>query len=299
MKIEKKILPKSQAELTIELSIDEMTPYLKATAEEISKVKPIKGFRPGKAPYEVVVKTFGEMFVYQNSANRAVEETYFAAIEKENIEPVDEPKIEILKLAPENPFIYKATISLLPEITLCDYSKISVNAPKEITVDDKETEKVLSDLQKMRAKETLTDKAVENGDKVEIDFNTYVDNVPIEGGQAKKHLLTVGEGNMIPGFEENLIGLKKDDEKEFELAFPKKYHEQSLANKKATFKIKVIAVYKIELPELNDDFAKGMGLQNIENLKKSISSNIKLEKQAKQTQKLDLEIIEKLLEKSE
>jgi len=299
MKIDKKNLEKSQLEITVEMTEEELKPFLTATAEEISKNKEIKGFRPGKAPYNMVVNAVGEMTIYQHAANDAIAKTYYELLEQEQIDTVEQPKIEVIKLAPGNPFIFKATVALLPKVTLCDYTKLKIKPLEEIKVEDKEVEKVLEDLKKMRAKEVLVDQAAEPGNKVELDFNTYIDNVPIEGGQAQKHWVIIGEKHMIPGFEEALVGLKKDEEKEFELAFPKDYHAKNVAGKKAVFKVKIIAVYKIELPEITEEFAKSLGMKDLENLKKSITNNLKKEREMKATQKQELEIFEKLIEKCE
>ena len=298
MNVTKNELPKSQVELVIELSVDELKPYLDEAAKEISKSKNIQGFRPGKAPFDMIVKEVGEMTVYQTAGNFAVEGTVFKAIEQEDLEIIDQPSIEVQKLAPNNPFTYKATISLMPEMTIADYDKISVKPAKETPIEEKDIEKVLTDLQKMRSSEVLADKKAEKGDSVELNFDTSVDNVPIEGGKAEKHKLEVGSGQMIPGFEDNVEGLKAGEEKEFELAFPKEYHAKHLAGKKALFKIKVTSVFTKELPEINDEFAKALGLKDVEGLKGQIKTNIQAEKDNKEKQRIELELIEKLIDES-
>ncbi|MBT7497856.1 trigger factor, partial [Candidatus Woesearchaeota archaeon] len=258
----------------------------------------IKGFRPGKAPYAQVVQEVGEMQVMQTAANLAISKVVFEHLEKEDIETIDQPAIEVIKLAPNNPFIFKATLALMPKVEIADYATINVKALPEIKIEKKEIDKTIEDLKKMRGKETIADKAAEKGDKVELDFDTFMDNVPIEHGSAKKHMLTVGENRMIPGFEENIEGMKKDEEKEFNLPFPKEYHEKSLAGKMATFKIKVLAVYKIELPTIDDAFAKELGLKDLKTLNSHVESNIRKEKQVKEDQKQELEMINALIEKS-
>jgi len=298
MKVDKKTLPKAQMEFLVELSVDELKPYLQNATEEIASHRKIEGFRPGKAPYEIVVREVGEMFVYQTTANFASDAIMSKILAEEKIEIVDQPKIEVQKLAPGNPFIFKATVALVPEIKVCEYGKVKVKPMQEIKIEDKEIERVMTDLQKMRAKEALADKAVEKGDKVELDFDTFVDNVAIEHGHAKKHALVIGEGRMIPGFEEELIGLKAGDAKEFELAFPKEYHEKSLAGKKATFKVKVTAVFKIELPKLDNEFAIGLGFKEFADLKKHIEADIRHEKERKEEQRMELELINALIDKS-
>jgi len=300
MKISKKSLPKTQLELLIELTSDELKSFVESTALQISKNRNIAGFRPGKAPFDIVVKEVGEMTLYQTAANEAIDETLIKIIDDEKINLVGQPKIEVQKLAPSNPFIFKATLDLVPKIELCEYAKIKVKSMTEIKVENSEVEKVVADLRSMRAKEILKNEnePVELGDKVELDFETFIDQVAIDGGQAKGHSLVIGKGQMIPGFEDNIIGLKKDETKEFELEFPKKYHEEKLQGKKALFKIKILTIYKIELPEVNDEFAKGFGLKNLDDLKKHLESNIKREKEMKENERYELELIEQLIDKS-
>jgi trigger factor len=298
MQLEKKELGKNELELTIEITHDELKPFLDSAVEEISKSKRIDGFRPGKAPYDRIVKEVGEMAIYQTAANDAIAKYYYEAITNEKIEPVDQPKVETIKLAPNNPFIFKATIALLPKIEVADLEKISVKPVAEVKVEEEEINKTLEQLKNMRGKEVLEEKAAETGDKVELGFEGFMDNVPFEGGKADKHALVIGKGQMIPGFEDNLIGLKKDEEKEFDLSFPKDYHEKKLQGKAVTFKVKMIAVYKIELPEINDELAIGFGFKDVKGLTGNIKSNIETDKKNKANQKQELEIIELLLEKS-
>ena len=300
MKITKKSLPKAQLELLVELTSDELKSFVESAVLQISKNRNIPGFRPGKAPFDIVVKEVGEMTIYQTAANEAIDATLIKIIDDEKIDLVGQPKIEVQKLAPNNPFIFKTTFDLAPKIELCEYDKIKVKSMAEIKVENSEVEKVIADLRSMRAKEILKEEnaPAESGDKVDLDFETFIDRVAIDGGQAKGHSLVIGKGQMIPGFEDNIIGLKKNETKEFELEFPKKYHDEKLQGKKALFKIKINNVYKIELPEVNDEFAKGFGLKNLEDLKKHLESNIKREKEMKEEQRFELELVEQLIEKS-
>lgn len=285
-------------ELTIELSLDEVGPYLHQAAERLSTDKPIKGFRAGKASFDVCVRQFGEMALWQNASADMIADAYHQALDKENLETVEQPKVDIIKMAPGNPFVFKATVALIPAVQLPEYKKIKVKKQPEITVEDEDIDKVINDLRKMRAAEKLVDRGAAQGDRVEINFNAFIDQVPLEGGQAQKYPLVIGENKMIPGFEDNLAGMKKNEEKEFELEFPKEYHQKSIAGKKAKFKVKMLAVYQIDLPELNDEFASKLGLNNIDGLRNQIKKNIEDEKKAKETQKHELAIIEQLIEKS-
>jgi trigger factor len=298
MNIQKQVLPKSQLELTIEVSLEELKPYLKQAVNELSEKNKIEGFRPGKAPYEIVKQRLGDMAILQQATNSIIGKTFYQAIEQEGVEIVNQPQIDIIKMAPDNPFVYKATVALLPKVELCDYKNLKVKPIEEIQIKDEEVEKVIQDLRKMRAKEVLVEREAKDGDKVEVDFETFVDQVPIAGGKAEKYALVIGDKQMIPGFEDQLIGLKKDQPKEFELTFPKDYHNDKIAGKQAKFKVKMLAVYQRELPEVNEDFAKGMGLKSTDDLKSHLRNNLKMEKQNKAKQKQDLEIVNQIIEKS-
>ncbi len=299
MNFTKKELPKGLLEITVTMPYGEIEPYLKKTAEHVSQTKKIEGFRPGKAPYEVIVRTVGEMFLLQTAAGMAIETTLETIVNEEKIDAVAEPKVEVQKLAPNNDFEFKATFSLLPQIKLADLKTLKVKLPEEIKIEEKEIDKVLNDLKKFKAKDVIVEKKAEKGDKVIMSLNVYVDNVPIEGGQAPAHTVTIGEGMMIPGFEDNLLGLQAGEEKEFRLKFPKEYHEKNLADKEAEFKVKITSVAKIELPEIDDEFAKAFGLPDVENFRKNIANNLRQEKENKENQKFELAIFEELLEKSE
>lgn len=298
MKIESQNLPKSQLEITFELSVEELKPFLQKAAQEITEQKPLEGFRPGKAPYEIVKQRLGESAILQHATNAIIGDTFYKYLDEQGLDIVDQPKIDIVKIAPDNPFVYKATVSLLPKVELTEYKNLSVKPQEEIKVEDKEVEKVIEDLRKMRASEKVVDRAAKKGDKVELNFETFIDGVALAGGKAEKYPLVLGDGQMIPGFEEQVEGMKKDDEKEFELEFPKKYHNEKIAGKKAKFKIKLLSVFERQMPELNDDLAKNMGLKTLDDLKSQIKNNLQQEKQQKAQDKKDLEMVNLILEKS-
>jgi trigger factor len=208
------------------------------------------------------------------------------------------PNIDFIKLAPDNDFTYKAVVALIPKIKLCDWKKIKITE-NEVIIDDKQIEKTLQELQSARAQEVLEDKEIAQGDKVEIDFDVFRDNVSIEGGEQKKYPLIIGSEHFIPGFEENLIGLKTNGKKEFELSFPKEYHNKNLAGKPAKFKVKVLAVYKRTLPELNDEFASSLGQESFDKLKEQIKHNLEHESHHKEEEKVEIELLDKIIDKSE
>ncbi|MFA6099007.1 MAG: trigger factor [Patescibacteria group bacterium] len=298
MKVEVKKLPKSQAELIIELSPEELKPYLNQAVEEISADTKIPGFRPGKAPFEIVARQAGIMKIYQLAAEKAVSRTYPRAVKDNKLITVGSPQIHIEKIAPENPLIYKATVALLPQIVIGQYQGLKI-ARKEQKVEAKEIEDTMSNLQRMFGKEKSVTRPIQKTDKVEIDMETFVDKVPIDGGKAKNQAVVIGEGHFIPGFEESLIGLSIGQSKEFQLKFPKEYHKKELANRPAEFKVKINNIFEIELPPLNDEFAKMVGkFEKLDELRQQIENNIHREKEMKEQQRLELAITEKIVAKA-
>lgn len=298
MKITKEVQEKSQTQLTIEVSWEDFQPYVEKATKKIAEQVDIPGFRKGQAPFDMLAKKVGEMAIYQEAVGGLVEKVLPEAIEKEGLNTVGQPSINIEKLAKDNPVVFTAVCPIMPETTVGDVSAIT--AKKEaIEVNNAEIEKVIENLQKMRAKEVLADREAKKDDKVDISFNVFLDGVPVDGGQADKYPMVIGEGQMIPGFEDNVIGMKKDEEKEFELEFPKDYHNKQLGGKKAEFKVKLLAVYDRELPELNAEFAKEVGdFESVDAMKDSIEKNIHEEKEQKVNNKFEREIIESLVEAS-
>ena len=278
--MEIKKLPKSLVEIQISVPAAEFEKFIDAAAEEFSKDLKIDGFRPGKAPQSVVEQKVGAEKVLAHGAEKAIKKTYVDAIVKNKIEVIGEPKITITKIAKGNDLEYKAVATVMPAVVLSNYRKdaksVKKSEPEKVT--DEQAQKELKSLQKSRAKLVTVARETKKWDRVEIDFEVFVDGHLIEGGSAKSHPLNIGENYFIPGFEDNLVGMKEKDEKEFKLAFPKEYHQKSLAGKPAKFKVKMNLVQEKELPQLNDEFAKSMGnFENLEALKKSISEGIDME----------------------
>ncbi len=294
MKVEKKDLGKNQVELTIEIPTEEIKNHLEKAAQKLSQKSKIPGFRPGKAPYDLIKARVGEMAIYQEALELIVNATFYEAVTQEQLVTIGQPEIKIQKLAPNNPVIYQAIVSLLPTVTLGDWQskKITKTAVK---VETEELEQTLKQLQEMRAQENLADRVANKGDKLEIDFEASINKAVIEGGTSHKYPIVLGEGRMIPGFEDKLIGTKAGDSIEFDLKFPDKYMQENLAGKLAHFKVKINGVYNRQLPELNDEFAKGLGFESVEKLKQQITDNIQKDKEIKEAQKLERTAIDQII----
>jgi trigger factor len=254
-----KKLDKSQIELIITVPPADYEKHLGKAAERISLRASIKGFRDGHAPYDVVKKEVGEMNILNEAMESIVQESFYKAVTEEKLDTIGMPKIELEKMAPANDIIYKATVAILPQIKLADVSKIKLEK-KTKKVEEKHVEEVIDSLRKMQAKEVIkNDKKATAEDKLVIDMDMFLDKVPVEGGSSKDYQVYLSEPHYIPGFNEQLVGLGKGDEKEFALDFSPTHYQKHLAGKKVDFKVKVKDVYERQLPEISDELAKNLG----------------------------------------
>src|SRR3989339_889154 len=279
MKVEKKDLKKSQIELIVELSVEEFKPYIQKGAEVISKEVKIDGFRPGKVPYEVLKKKIGEMSILEESARIAINKTLGEVIAKHvEGQPVGQPKIDITKIAPNNPMEFKVTLDILPEVVLGVYKDLKIKR-KKIEVTKQDIEKMLTDLQSMRASEKAVEREIKDTDKALVDIQMFSDGIPLEDGQSKDTAIMIGKDYVVPGFDKQLLGAKKGDKKEFSLPYPKEHYMKNLAGKMVEFKVIIKGVFKREMPEIDDKFAESMGIKKLDELKKNIEQNIVMHKQ--------------------
>ncbi len=303
MKIEIKKLPKSQIELDFELTAEEFAPFVEKAVSNLSQNVKIEGFRPGKAPRNLIEQKVGSAALYEEAAELAVKKTYVAAVLEKNLNVIGRPEIQILKLAPGNPFNYKAKAAVLPEIKLPDCKTIAAETKsraKPADVPEKEVISAIESLRKSRAKNSAADREAKTGDFCEVDFEARHGGVKIENGESKNHPLVIGGKEFIPGFEENLVGMKTCEEKTFSLKAPDDYFKKEYAGKVLDFKVKMNAVFERVLPELNDEFAKGLGkFENLEQLKKSVKEGLLAEKEKKEKDRLRMEILEKISEKTD
>ncbi len=298
MKIQTKKLPKSTIELTIEVEPKEYESFLKTSASELSKNIKIEGFRPGKAPYKMIEKKVGAQEILNHAVNKIVSKTFADAVNKEKLDVLNQPQIEVKKLAPNNNIVYTAKVSLMPQVTVGDINSIKITKEK-ITVDEKEVNHLLEHLAKSKSKEKLVNRPAKDKDLVKLDYNISIGGVPQEDGQQKNFAAYLGEKHMVPGFEEAIIGLSKDEQKKFDVKFPDDYFQKNFAGKTCQFDVTINGVYEIEIPKLDDNFAKSLGqFKNLEELKTQIKNNVINEKTAEQNKKIEKEIFEKLIKLS-
>jgi trigger factor len=297
MKVDFTKLPKSEIELKIEVPAQEWQEFLDGVAKELSKEFKIEGFRPGFAPLKLVEEKVGIARILEEAAENCIQKCYVRAILENKIEAIGQPEVSVLKLAKDNPFEFKAKVAVMPEIKLPDYKKIVAKIErKKISVREKEVEDALAWLQKSRAKLTLKLGPCEIGDWVEIEYSCP----QIENNKKIEDAFVLGEGKMLPGFEENLAGMAENQEKKIFLAFPKDHFSKELAGKEIEFQVKLKSIKKLELPEITDEFARSMGdFSDLAGLKKSLQEGISLEKENAESQRVRNVILEKIAEGSQ
>lgn len=298
-----KKLPKSQVEFEVTIAWSDWEKYLDKAAAEVSEEIKIAGFRPGKAPRKMVEQKVGAGVILNNAAEKAVQKSYVDFIVKEKVDVIGNPAVEIEEIAEGKDLIYKVKVAVVPTAELKeDYKKAikKINAEfaeKKTEASEEEIAKELEHIANSRVKLVTVAREIAKDDSAEIDFTVLVDGVPIEGGTSKKHPLVIGKGVFIPGFEENLIGMKEGEEKEFELKFPAEYHKKDLAGKMATFKVKVGLVQERQTPEINDEFAKSLGaFENLEALKKNLKEGIEEENSHKISEEKRTQFLEKIVD---
>ena len=277
-------------ELKLEFTIEaaKFDEGMKKVYEKTAKYINIPGFRKGKAPMSIVEKHYGAEIFYEDTFNEVVPEEYERELKENNIEAVSKPDIEVKQIGKGKDLIFTAVVQTKPEVKLGKYKGIQLKKI-EYNVSEEDINHELGHMQDRNSRlVNVEDRPVEDGDITVIDFEGFVDGKAFEGGKAENHELTIGSKTFIPGFEDQIIGMKIEEEKDINVKFPDEYFSEELKGKDATFKVKLHEIKKKELPELNDEFAKDTSeFDTLEELKKSIKE--KLEEENKNKAKYETE----------
>ena len=278
----------NEVKLEITVEAKKFDETMKKIYFKTAKYFNIPGFRKGKAPMNIVERYYGTEIFYEDTFNEIAQETLEQAVEENKLDVVSRPDIEVTQIGKGQDLIYTAIFQTKPEAKLGKYKGIEIKKI-EYNVEDKDIEHELEHMQEHNSRLiSIDDRPVEDGDITVIDFEGFVDGETFEGGKAENYELTIGSKTFIPGFEDQIIGMKIDEEKDVNVTFPKEYFSKDLAGKEATFKVKLHEIKKKELPKLDDEFAKDVSeFDTLEELKKSIKE--KLEEDAKQRQKYETE----------
>ncbi|EKU50183.1 trigger factor [Staphylococcus massiliensis] len=241
--------------LKVTVPSEELDKALDKAFKKVSKQINVPGFRKGKVPRQIFEQRFGVEALYQDAVDILLPEAYGKAIDETEINPVDQPEVNVTQIEKGKPFEFEATVTVEPEVELGDYKGLKIEKQDTELTDEEVDEQINQSLEQMADMVVKEEGAVEEGNTVNIDFDGYVDGEQFEGGQADGYDLEIGSGMFIPGFEEQLVGLKVGEEKDVEVTFPEEYHAEELAGKKATFKTKLNEIKQKEVPELDDEVA--------------------------------------------
>ena len=260
----------------------------------------IPGFRKGKAPMNIVEKYYGKEIFYEDAFNEVVPDELEEALKENNIEVVSKADIDVKQIEKGKDLIFTAVFQTKPEAELGKYKGIEI--PKiEYTVSDEDINHELGHMQEHNSRLiSIEDRPVEKGDIAVIDFEGFVDGVAFEGGKAEGHELEIGSNTFIPGFEDQIIGMKIDEERDINVKFPEEYFSKDLAGKDATFKVKVHEIKKKELPELDDEFAKDVSeFDTLEEYKKDIAQKLKERKEDVAKREKEDKVVDAIIENAQ
>lgn len=287
MKVTAERIDNHQVILEIEVPQAEVSKAIDRAYTKLANKINIPGFRKGKAPRKIIEGRVGIQAILDEAFDIVAPKAYSEALTEQKVEPVGNPKIDVVVLAEDKDLVFKATITAKPEITLGEYKGLKVEE-NVAEVTEEQIEAQVNRMLENAAKMVVAEGAeIQDGDFAVIDFEGFVDGEAFEGGEGKGYPLQIGSGSFIPGFEEQLIGAKAGEERDVNVTFPEEYHAPNLAGKVALFKVKVNDVKRKELPELNDQFVKDTSSFNtVDELKADIKN--KLETSAKQKAENDM-----------
>lgn len=269
---------KSQVALTIEVGAPEFEAAIEKAYQKMRKKINVQGFRPGKAPRKIIEGMYGVEVFFEEAINIAFPDAYEAAVKEQDLRVVGYPEVEMVGECTRDGFTFKATVPVYPEVTLGQYKGLS--APKdEVKVSAADVNERLKELADRNTRLVSVDRAAKEGDTAVIDFEGFLNGTPFDGGKGTNHSLELGSHSFVPGFEEQVVGMKAGEEKDIDITFPEDYHAD-LAGKAVVFKVKVNEVKEKEVPAMDDEFAKDVSeFDTLKDLKADLKKKITEERQ--------------------
>ena len=291
---------KNEVKLSFTVEAEKFEEAMKKVYSKTAKYFNIPGFRKGKAPMQLVERQYGSEIFYEDAFNELAPEIYDAAIKENNIEAVSKPDIDITQMEKGKELIFTATVQTKPEVKLGKYKGIEIKKV-EYNVSDEDINHEIGHMQERNSRlVSIDNRPVEKGDITVIDFEGSIDGVPFEGGKAEGHELEIGSNTFIPGFEDQIIGMQVDEERDINVKFPEEYFSKDLEGKDAVFKVKLHEIKKKELPELDDEFAKDVSeFDTLDELKASIKEKLDVENKKKEKYETEEEAIKTVCENTE
>ncbi len=287
----------SAVELVVEVSAAEFEAAIEKVYNKQKKNIQLPGFRKGKAPRKMVEKMYGAEVFYEDAINEVYPEAYEAALNEAGLDPVAYPQLEVVEVG-ANGFTFKALVTVKPEASIKDYKGLVVAKP-EVKVTAADVKNELKPFIDRASRLVTVDRKAKKGDTAVIDFEGFKDGVAFDGGKGENYNLALGSGTFVPGFEEQVIGMKAGQEKDIDITFPENYTPE-LAGAAVVFKVKVHEVKERQEPTLDDEFAKDVSeFETLEDLKKDLKEKLKARRQEQAEKDYESAIIEALCEKLE
>ena len=297
-----KIDKQENSKVVLEFTMDKETfeKELDKAFHKNAKYFKVPGFRNGKVPRNVVERVYGEGVLYETVIEDNVDDEYRKAVEDNKLEVVSKPELDVKQIGKGKDLIYTVTLFVKPEATVKKYKGLEVKKI-DSKVSKKEVDAAIeSDRQKNARVVSVDDRDLQKDDISTIDFEGFVDGVAFDGGKAENFELTIGSGQFIPGFEDQLVGMKIGEEREINVTFPKEYHAENLAGKPATFKVKLISIKSKILPDLDDEFAKDVSeFETLADYRKDVEKKVKKQKEESAKNQKEIAVIDKLVENTE
>ena len=292
-------IEKNRYELQISVDSAKFNAAVSAVYRKQVKNITVPGFRKGKAPRAIIEKMYGAGVFYEDAINDLIPDAYTKALAESKLDVVGQPEFDVVSID-ENGVVLSAKVYVKPEVEIKDYFGIKVE--KEVApVDDEALNREIETVRERNSREIdVTDRPAEMGDTAVIDFEGFCDGVAFEGGKGTDYALKLGSGSFIPGFEEQVVGKSVDEEFDVNVTFPEEYHAAELAGKPAVFKVKIHAITKVELPELDDEFAKDISeFDTFDEYKADLKAKLEKRNEATATAAMEDKLVEALIEKLE
>ncbi|WP_455207119.1 trigger factor [Kaarinaea lacus] len=285
--------------MTVQIPKDKLDQEIQVRLKQLAGRAKIQGFRPGKVPMNVIKQRYGGQ-VEQEVMGELIQSSYVEALTQENLRPAGMPQIQPAETIDESGEVsYTATFEVYPEIAIKGLENIKVERPA-LEISEQEIDDMLETIRKQRKEWKEADKAAENGDRVVVDFEGFMDGEPFQGGTAKEYALELGAKRMIPGFEDQLVGITAGEERTLKLKFPADYHSKDLADKEVEFKVLAHKVETAVLPELNDEFAASFGVTEggLQSFRDQVKANMQREAEQKIRTKVKQQVLDGILEQN-
>lgn len=300
MKANAERIEKNTVQLEIEVEAEQFDQAIDKAYRRLVQKYSVPGFRKGKTPRPIFERYVGKGVILEEAMESVVPEAYYKAVEETGIEPVDQPKVDVVQAEEGKPVVFKATVLVKPEVILGQYKEVEVKKPST-DVPEEEVNKALERLQQRHAKIVTMDEGIVNkGDTAVIDFIGKVDGVPFKGGEGKDYSLEIGSGTFIPGFEDQLVDVLVGETTDVKVTFPENYQAAELAGKDAVFTVTVKSLRRKELADLDDEFAKDVSeFDTLEELRADISNKLKEAAEERAKFQIRQEIVSKIVDCTE